>query len=157
MAVFFPTVNTNVPPAVAATTGDTVTYSQVKQSLGSFVYISDKFYLQSGNQSQISGIVQYSHTDANGNQRITNLISTIDPYQRQSAVYLSTEGKNIVIDGQNKFLFNLLPNSDLQIKVFANKMSNQDALNYLAPNNFQTLQDAMGNYTFFRDYQDKIK
>ena len=155
MPSFTPTIITNTTPAVSVTSGN-ITYDEIKRSLGDYVYLVKRVYLFSDNINQIAGIVQYQIYDVNGAQTKQSLTPTIDPYQTQNSLFYNVNDKNVVLNGQSNFKFNLLPNVYLKLEFFAYRIAKKDALDFITPNNFKTLEGAMGNYTFFEDWEPEL-
>lgn len=156
MPSFFVTITTTPTPAISVTLSGNVTYQEFKNSLGQFVYKAQKAYLFSTNQRQIQGVFNYSNYDANGNQFFTNVISAIDPYQDQPSIFLNLKDRKITIDGQDSVKFNMQPNTQLSVKLYVERITNQDALNSLHADNFQGLAQGLSDVSFFDDYKDYL-
>lgn len=155
MPSYSPTIVNNTIPAVAVTTTN-VTYEEIKKSLGDFVYFVDKVYLYSNNIKQLSGVVKFQHYNVNGNQKVENLTPTVDPYQMQESLFYETKDFDVVLDGQSNFKFSLLPLTSLKVQFFAKRLAKKNALDALYPDNFKTLESAMGKFGFFEDWETKI-
>jgi hypothetical protein len=132
----------------------TTTYAQFKNSLGQFVYDVDNLYTFSSNQAQISNVYNYSKYDTNGNQDVQSVVPTIDPFQRQSSLFINTKGKSLVIDGRDYLRFNMQPNTSLSMKFYAEKIANQDEL--IGASNFDELEYQSDNFDFFNEYNEQI-
>ena len=132
------------------------TYTQFKQSLGQYVYKVQRTYLFSSNLSQIQNVFQYMKYDSNGNQNFQSIISAISPYQDQSSIYLELQDKNLIIDGRDSIKFKMLPNTDLQIKLYVYRISSGDGLDEMGVNAFIELSDLIVDYDFFDDYKDML-
>ena len=156
MPSFAVTVTTNTTPAIIITMSGNTTYGQFKNSLGQFVYDINEVYLFSVNQSQISNVFKYSKYDSSGNQNLLSVIPVIDPFQYQPSLYVDTSEKDIVIDGRDFVRFSMLPNTSLAMKLFAERITNQDELNLFDLNNFKSLEEASGNFYFFEQYKDLV-
>lgn len=157
MPTFNPTIINNTTPPVSAVATN-VTYDEIKRSLGSSVYFVNKVYLYSNIFRQISGIVNYSHYDVNGNKTLESLTPSIDPYQFEKSIFydLTEKQRNVIMDGQNSFKFVLLANATLKFKLYTNRLTNQNALDITSVNNFKSLESAMGDFSFFEDWQKQI-
>lgn len=155
MPSFSPTIVNNTIPAVIASFTN-VTYDEIKRSLGDYVYFVNKVYLNANNLNQIKGVVRYQHYDVNGNQKIESLTPTVDPYQFQNSLFYETKDFDVILDGQSNFKFKLLPLSTLEIEFYTNRLAKKDALDALYPDNFKTLESAMGTFGFFEDWQTQI-
>lgn len=154
MPSFNVTINTNVTPAVQINVQGGTTYGQFKNSLGDFDYKVDTTYLVTDNLQQIQGNFRYLKYDVNGNQNLQTILSTIDPYQTFNSLFIDTSDKSLVLDGRDYVRFNLLPNTNLQIKLYADRVSNQDQMNLISPNNFKVLENAQLIPNFFEQYRD---
>jgi hypothetical protein len=133
-----------------------VSYDEIKKSLGDYVYFVDKVYLFTNNIKQLTGVVKFQHYNVNGNQKIENLTPTVDPYQVQESLFYETKDFDVVLDGQSNFKFSLLPLTSLKVQFFAKRLAKKDALDALYPDNFKTLESAMGKFGFFEDWETKI-
>ena len=116
----------------------------------------NRVYLFSNSFQQLNGVVKYQHYDVNGSINVESLTPTIDPYQSQKSLYYDTKKFNVIIDGQSNFDFDLLPNSELKIEFFTNRLAKRDALDILTPNNFKELESAMGRFSFFEDWETEL-
>lgn len=155
MPLFAVTITITTTPAVAVTASN-VTYDEIKRSLGDYVYLVERVYLFSNSFQQLNGVVKYQHYDVNGSIVVENLTPTIDPYQTQKSLFYDTKQFNVIIDGQSNFDFNLLPNTEVKIEFFTNRLAKRDALDLLTPNNFKTLESAMGKFAFFEDWETEL-
>jgi len=152
---FSPTIITHTTPAVSVTSSN-VTYSEIKNSLGDYVYLVDSLYLFSNSMNQIRSIIVFQIYDVNGEKAIQSLTPAPSPYQYKNSIYYNTKGSEIVINGQSNFKFTLLPLAQLTIDFFTNRIAKKDALDLLYPDNFKTLESAMGDFTFFENWNSKI-
>ena len=154
MATFSPTITTNTTPAISNTLTGNTTYTQFKNSLGQYVYEVDKVYLNTDTLVQIQGSFLYSKYDSDGKQNLQSILSTIDPYQSQNSIYIETKDKNLVIDGRDYVRFKMQPNTNLQIKLYCERISNADTLDLNGMNNFKAFENASDKYNFFDQYKD---
>lgn len=155
MPTLSPTIITNTTPAVSIVGGN-ITYDEIRRSLGDYVYYVKRVYMFSTNIKQINGVVSYQIYDVNGKQSIQSLTPTVDPYQTQNSLFYDINDKDVILNGQSSFAFDLLPNVSLKLEFFANRLAKKDALDLITPSNFKTLESAMGNYTFFEDWQPNL-
>lgn len=155
MSAFTPTIINHTTPAVSVVGGN-VTYGELRQSLGDYVYLVESVYLYSTNIQQIGGVVKFQIYNVDGNKGVESLTPTIDPYQDQNSLFYSLKQRDVILNGQSNLSFNLLPNVYLKLEFFTNRVAKRDALDILYPNNFTTLESAMGKYTFFEDWQPKL-
>jgi hypothetical protein len=147
-------ITTNTTPAVTINVQGGSTYGQFKNSLGNFDYRVDKTYLVTNNLLQIQGNFRYLKYDVNGNQNLQTILSVIDPYQFFNSLFIDTSDKNLILDGRDYVRFNLLPNTNLQIKLYAERVSNQDKMDLINPNNFKVYENLQGTPDFFDQYTD---
>jgi hypothetical protein len=154
MASFGVTVTSNTTPAISVTVTGNTTYAQLKNSLGQFVYNVLTVYLFSSILNQIKGLFNYSKYDSSGNQNLQSIISAISPYQYQSSIYIDTTEKKLIIDGRDYVRFNMLPNSNLQIKLYCDRIANTDLLDAQGINNFVAVESNMNDTDFFDQYVD---
>lgn len=154
MPIFSVTINTNVTPAVAINVQGGTSYGQFKNSLGNFDYRVDTTYVVTDNLQQIQGNFRYLKYDVNGNQNLQTILSVIDPYQSFNSLFIDTSDKNLILDGRDYVRFNLLPNTNLQIRLYAERVSNQDKMDLINPNNFKVYENLQGTPDFFDQYTD---
>ena len=154
MASFGVTVTTNTTPAISITISGTTTYTQLKNSLGQFVYNIFFVYLFSSILNQIKGIFNYSKYDSSGNQNLQSILSVISPYQYQPSIYIDTSKKNLILDGKDYVRFNMLPNSNLAIKLYCDRFATTDILDSQTINNFVEVQRNMNDTNYFDEYVD---
>lgn len=121
-------INNTVPAlSVQADESGGVTYDQIKQSLGSQVYEINKLYLYSDNVNQLLGVVQYQIFDSGGTQNYSSIALTIDPYNGNGNaidVDLTKFSENFILNGNSSLAATVLPNTYLQIKFYANRITN---------------------------------
>lgn len=156
MASFSVTITSNIAPAISITLSGNTTYSQLKNSLGNFVYNVNQIYAYSTNIRQISNLFRYSKYDSSGNQTLQSVITAISPYQYQPSIYVDTSNKNLIIDGRDYVRFSMLPNCSLTFKLYADRVSNQDSLNETDINNFKQLEIQGVGINFFKEYIDYV-
>jgi len=154
MASFGVTVTANTTPAIGITVQGNTTYTQFKNSLGQFVYNIFFVYLFSSILNQIKGLFKYSKYDSSGNQNLQSIISAISPYQFQPSIYIDTKEKNLVIDGRDFVRFNMLPNSNLLIRLYCDRIATVDTLDLQGINNFVAVERNMNDTNYFDQYVD---
>jgi len=154
MASFGVTITSNTTPAIGITISGNTTYTQLKNSLGQFVYNVFTVYLFSSLLNQIKGLFNYSKYDSSGNQNLQSILSVISPYQYQSSIYVDTSEKNLIIDGRDYVRFNMLPNSNLQVKLYCDRVANTDYLDAQGINNFVAVESNMNDTDYFDQYVD---
>jgi len=155
MAVFS-VIITSTPPASVTITAANYTYTQFKNSLGSYVYLVEKIYLNSASQEQVNQVMLFKKYDSNGNITYINLVPAVSPYQNSNAFVLETKEDNVVLDGRGRMTFTLLSNVSLQIQLITNRVSISEYLDSLAQTNYAQVEAAMGKVGLFDNYTDKI-
>ncbi len=155
MASFSVTITTNTAPAIVVALSGSTTYAMFKNSLGSYVYKVFKTYTYSQNLQQIQGNYRYLKYDSSGNSNLQTVLSTLDPYQTASSLFIDVFEKNLILDGRDYVRFNMLPNTQLQIKLYCIRISTQDDLDKYDRNNFRQVefeQDIVGYFEQYRDF-----
>lgn len=155
MPSFSPTIINNSTPAISVTASN-VSYNEIKNSLGDYVYLVNKLYLFSNLLNQIKSVVRFQRYDVNGQKRIQSLTPSPSPYQYQNAIYYDTRTNDIILNGQSNLKFKLLPNAELNIDFYTDRVAKKDALDLLYPDNFKRLEAAMGDFVFFEDWQKQL-
>lgn len=144
-------------PGVSVRVADSsgVTYQQIKNSLGQHVYDVQGLYLYSENINQLIGVINYSRYDATGNQNITNIVTTVDPYEFGLSINvdLSKTAEPIIINGNNSFSTTILPNTYLEVQFFNKRQTNSFGMNL---NNFRDIQ-RITRTEFFDNYGAPIE
>jgi hypothetical protein len=154
MPSFAPQIINHTTPAISiAEEGGTVSYDQLKQSLGSYVYDVKKLYLYSDNLNQLIGVINYNSYDADGNRNITNIVTTLDPYQDASSIYveLSNYPIDVIFNGNSSISANILANTLLQIKFMSKRITSSFGGNLT---NFLVGERMAGRPNFFNNYGD---
>lgn len=155
--IFTPTIINNTTPALAVTVADSgvpaVTYNQIRNSLGTYVYNVEGLYLYSTNINQIIGAIQYQRYDSTGNQTYNSIVTAIDPYQLESAlnVDLTTYDSMFILNGNSSFAATILPNTYIQIKLLTKRITNSFGNNLLA---FKEMEEIFRKPNFFDNYGD---
>ena len=160
MAVFIHTVTTTITPVISIAmpvqvTGSGVTYAQFIQSLGTYNYGAEYFYLFASTYPEIGQPVFYNHFDANGNSVSTFLPFAVDPYQSQPALFYETEPDQIILTGLSSIRFNVYANKTVYFKFFTtityigNELDDRNLPN--GDNTFEEIEKTEG-VKFFDDY-----
>ena len=150
----------NTIPALSVEVADSgvpaVTYQQVKQSLGTQVYKINELYIYSENINQLLGVIQYQRSDSDGNQTYSSIATTIDPYSG-NAVAITIDLKqyqdDFILNGNSSFSSTILPNTYVQVKFWANRVTNEFGRNL---NNFQQIEIDANKPFFFNNYGSLI-
>lgn len=128
-----------------------VSYNQILQSLGTYVYGGEFIYIYSTNIQQIQQPFGFNHFDANGNKIQTYLPFAVDPFQKQGAKYFETNPDEVVLDGFSALAFVLNAGNTLYFKIFTLVEANTLYLNQINPDEFQQMAESMGS-DFFNDF-----
>lgn len=139
-----------VPPTSSIST-PTITYNQLMNSLGTYDYGAEFFYLSANSYKQIGQPFFYTHFDASGNQISTYLPFAIDPYQSRSSIYYETRPDEIIFDGFSSLTFVLYAQELVYFKMFALVEYMGGDLEQYGDNNFEVLENAEG-VKIFDDY-----
>lgn len=129
-----------------------VTYAQVKQSLGSQVYKVNELYLYSENINQLLGVIQYQIFDSDGNQKYSSIATTIDPFAGNGVaitIDLKPYEQSFILNGNSSFSAVILPNTYVQVKFWANRITNEFGRNL---DNFIQIQKDANRPYFFNNY-----
>jgi len=135
--------------------GSGVTYAQLIQSLGSYNYGAEFFYMSATNYQQISQPISYFNFDANGNSVSAILPFAVDPYQSQPSIFYDTESSQIIFDGTSSITFNVFAGANIYFKFFAtieylgNELDDKNSPS--GDNLFEELEQREG-ISFFDDY-----
>jgi hypothetical protein len=108
-----------------------VTYSQVRNSLGQYIYLVEAFYMYCSNLSQLIGLVNYNRYDADGNKFVTNIATTVDPYQDNTSIVvdLSDYNTDVVLNGNSSFSATILPNADVKLTMYTKRITTSFGIN----------------------------
>ena len=150
----------HVEPEVTITNADSavppITYEQIKQSLGTQVYKVDNIYMYSQNINQLMSVLQYQRFDVSGDQDKVSIASTIDPYAGNTvAVDLKIDRYPIdfILNGNSNFSIVILPETTLQIKFFAYRITNSFGGNLEV---FKEMEELANKPDFFENYGSPI-
>jgi len=148
------TIINHALPAVSVVLADNignVTYNQLRNSLGNQVYNVQGLYLYSQNASQLIGVINYNIYQSTGDKDVTNIVTTVDPYQFSGSIIVDLKDKvnsPIILNGQSSVSTAILPNTYLQIKFLAERSTNSFGMNL---KNFNEMQK-ITNTKFFENY-----
>jgi hypothetical protein len=154
MASFSAQIINNTTPAITVIEeGGTISYNQIKQSLGTYVYKVNKLYLYSDNISQLIGAINYNSYDSDGNRNITNIVTTVNPYQLVTSIFVDLAGypTNVIFNGNSSVSTNILGNTQVQVKFFSKRVTNSFGGNLT---NFLVGERMAGKPNFFDNYGD---
>jgi hypothetical protein len=151
-----PIISVSMPYSIV---GTGITYAQFLQSLGSYSYGAEYFYLSTTSYQQIGQPFFYNHFDANGNSISTFLPFSVDPYQAQPSIFYETEPDQIILTGLSSLQFNLFSQNTIFFKFFAQVtyMGNEldDKNSNSGDNLFEEIEKNEG-ISFFDDYCNYI-
>ena len=116
MAVITPTITFGLTPVISIQCIG-ITYQQFLNSLGTSIYGIDKIYVNANSYQQVSQTVNYSRFDSNGDTIVTSLPFPVDSYQYQPTLLIETDKKVIFINQNTSLSFNLLPNTNVNLKL----------------------------------------
>lgn len=154
MPSFSPTITTN--STAVTVTSNIVSYDQIRESLGDYVYFIEEITFLSSSLNQIQSIFLYSHYDSNGDKTLESFKPAIDPFQYQNSFDYKISEYDMILDGQSTINFTLLPSVTLQLIFKCKRIAKRDALDIISPNNFQQLESADGRFQLFEDWQKEI-
>jgi hypothetical protein len=156
-----PVITTGVTPSISVVMPNTgvtavgITYQQFLQSLGSYNYGVNFFYLSATTIQQVGVPVFYRRFDSNGNAISTFLPFAVDPYQSQPSIYYRTNKDEIVFTGLSYIEIPVLPNQRIYLKCFTTiaYLGNEldDSGNEGGDNLFEEIEEAK-QISFFEDY-----
>lgn len=160
MPVFPVQIINNTVPALTVEVADSgvpsVTYEQVIRSLGSQTYKVNELYLYSENFNQLLGVIQYQRFDSDGNQKFSSIATTVDPYngnQVATIIDLRRFQEDFVLNGNSSFSTTILPNTYVQVKFWANRVTNSFGRNL---ENFRQIEIDANKPNFFNNYGSPI-
>ena len=165
MAVFNVSIIVHSVPGVSVTMGNPTsngygnyviqgtTYQQVLASLGTDVYEAFLLYEQSLTTAQITQPISYLRYDTNGNQIASPITPAKDPYQMQSSLFSDLPDGLIVINGNSSLQTTILPNTDLNLKLYTFRTSSQPDDHAM---NFIELEEAQNVPCLFKEYKNNL-
>lgn len=150
--LLIPALQTIIP--IDVSTGTQLTYEQITTSISTNNYSTNFFYAQSVNCNQVGQVFTYNDSDIAGNGTVTALPFTLDPYQKQCAVYYYPPENLVSFNGTSSVNFTMLPDTTLNLKVFSSSTSPSQILDEITgykDNAFTEIETAMGS-DVFTDY-----
>lgn len=147
-----PALQTIIP--IDVSTGTQLTYEQITTSISTNNYTTNFFYAQSVNCNQVGQVFTYNDSDIAGNGTVNALPFTLDPYQKQCAVYYYPPENLVTFNGTSSLNFTMLPDTTLNLKVFSSSTSPSQILDEITgykDNAFTEIETAMGS-DVFTDY-----
>jgi len=150
--LLIPALQTVIP--IDVSTGTQLTYEQITTSISTNNYNTNFFYAQSVNCNQVGQVFTYNDSDIAGNGTVNALPFTLDPYQRQCAVYYYPPENLVNFNGTSSLNFTMLPDTTLNLKIFSSSTSPSQILNEITgykDNTFTEIETALGS-DVFTDY-----
>jgi hypothetical protein len=155
--IFAVNVINHTTPQVSVTVADSgvpaVTYSQIKNSLGTHIYNVERLYLNSNILQQLIGTIQYNRYDVDGNQNYNSIATTVDPYQPAKAINVDLKPyKNMfILNGNSNFSATILPLALVQVTLYCKRITNSFGANL---NSFKIMEQIFRKPNFFTSYGD---
>lgn len=128
-----------------------VSYSEVNNSIGTYVYGMVSLYMSATNYDQFNNNIQVITIDSNGNATQTSLILPIDPFQNAPSYLLDLKNKGIVADGNTFFQITLNALENVLIQMKTVEIRFQDFMKGKDP--FKEQDFLLEKSDFFKDYQ----
>ena len=149
MPIYIPTVTTFVNGVVTVTSTDATPYSNIIQSMGSFIYEVGELYLKANSNNQILQSYQFNKYNVNGNLESYVQVPAIDPYQFQSSLFVKLDRNDVILDGRTNLDFTILPNEIIYMILYTKQIANRD----LVPRTNFFNNDF---FNLFNDYKEEI-
>jgi hypothetical protein len=128
-----------------------VLYSEINNSIGSYVYGMVSLYINAKTIDQFNNNIQVVTVDSNGNAKQTSLILPIDPFQTTPAFLLELKGKGIVVDGNTFFQITLDPLENILIQMKAVEIKYKDF--QMGKDPFKNQELLLEQSDFFKEYR----
>lgn len=128
-----------------------VSYSEVNNSIGTYVYGMVSLYMSCRTFEQFNNNIQVITIDSNGNATQTSLILPIDPFQNAPSYLLDLKDKGIVADGNTFFQITLNALENVLIQMKTVEIRFQDFMKGKDP--FKEQDFLLEKSNFFKDYQ----
>jgi hypothetical protein len=131
-------VNHALPALSVTVNGGIPTYEEFKTSLGHQVYKVKDLYLYSDVTTQLTGALNYNMLDADGNKQVTNIVTTVTPYQTANALTVNLDKTSvpIILNGNSSVATKILPNAFLRVILYTKRITNS----FNMPNNFDLFE-----------------
>jgi hypothetical protein len=145
------TTSTGNTPIITVGEEGSVSYSEINNSIGTYVYGMVSLYMSALNFEQFNNNIQVVTVDSNGNSTQTSLILPIDPFQTAPSYLLDLKSKGIVVDGNTFFQITLDPLENVLIQMKTVEIRFQDFIKGKDPFKEQDLLLEQSEY--FKEYQ----
>lgn len=146
MPSYSPSIVNNATPFLIVTSND-VTYDQILNTLGPWVYAIENIYQSTTTFQQLLERYFFQKYDSDGNQEKNNIVFTPDPFQAMNSYVQDVDPDKIIINGRSSFSFNVLPYETIHLTLYCKMMSSSEMLNKLHPDNFEWIKEFFGQYT----------
>jgi hypothetical protein len=145
------TTTTGNTPIITVGEEGSVSYSEINNSIGSYVYGMVSIYMNAVNFEQFNNNIQVVTIDSNGNAKQTSLILPIDPFQSSPAFLLELKGKGIVVDGNTFFQITLDPLENILIQMKTVEIKYKDF--QMGKDPFKNQELLLEQSDFFKEYK----
>ena len=155
--IFVPTIINHTLPQVSVVNNDSgvpsVSYAQIKRSLGNQVYNIQGFYLQATDIRQLIGTIQYNRYDATGNQEYKTIPTTVDPYQSANSIFMDLKSYDnfFILNGNSSISTTILPLTTVDVTLYCKRITNSFGMNL---NTFKMMEEIFRKPDFFTSYGD---
>lgn len=143
MSSFAVNIVAHTLPAVSVIIADSgvpsLSYAQLRNSIGHDVYNINGLYIYSSNLKQLTGIIQYNMYDTDGNQRFKSITTAVDAYQHTTSlnVDLKNFDSSLILNGNSNLSTTILAGTYVQLGLHCTRVRNSDGLDV---NNFELMQ-----------------
>ena len=128
-----------------------VRYSEINNSIGTYVYGMVSLYMSAVNFEQFNNNIQVVTVDSDGTATRTSLILPIDPFQSAPSYLLDLKSKGIIVDGNTFFQITLDALENVLIQMKTVEIRYQDFIKGKDPFKEQDLLLEQSDY--FKEYQ----
>ena len=137
-----PNISTLSTPAIQVSSVSGVSYYQIQQSIGTFVYLVNNIYMYSSNINQLLQPIGLKKYNKFGDKHIRVLQPMVDPYQSSSALNQTMLGLDYMFDSNNGFYPTISANTSINFQFSTTEISHQDYLS--GKTNFQDIEFLQG-------------
>lgn len=137
-----PNISTLSTPAIQVSSISGVSYYQIQQSIGTFVYLVNNVYMYSSNLNQLLQPIGLKKYNKFGDKHIRVLQPMVDPYQSSSALNQTMLGLDYMFDSNNGFYPTISANTSINFQFSTTEISHQDYLS--GKTNFQDIEYLQG-------------
>jgi hypothetical protein len=150
------TPSVSVPASVVSVSnvGSSVTYEQIKASLGDYAFGIRTIYFQA-NPLQLTKPLLFVRRNANGDKVFEPITQVYDPYQAQNSLFEDVSSKKFTLDGFTNIVTEILPFETAGLYFYTIQLSVSELNNGLTP--FWDLVKENDLNDFFNDYVSKTE